>query len=224
MAPSAAFAILSSLAVVVWVCFAIGRARAASGAALVLFGALWLGGPSVVAASGFLADFSATPPRMFFVLFAVLGAAAAFSFSAWGSAAARHYSMAALIGFHAFRFMPETLLLLAHREGLAPVQMTLEGRNFDVLSAILALAVYMVWRKSSTGVPRWAAVVWSATAFGLLVNIVGTAVLSMPTPFRMFHNDPANTFVASFPYILLPTVHVAAAIAGHLLVLRRLAR
>jgi hypothetical protein len=225
MTASAIFAIASALLVIDWVCRSIlaTQVRRKPGA-VYLFGALWFAIPSAVAASGFLADFDSTPPRMFFMLVAVLLASSAFAFSRWGTALRDRFSLAALIGFHAFRVMPEALLLLAFHQGLAPIQMTLEGRNWDVLSAILAACVFVRWRNAPGGVPRWAALGWSVLALGLLANIVGIAVLSMPTAFRQFHNEPANTFVASFPYILLPAVHVTAALAGHLLVLRKLAR
>lgn len=132
--------------------------------------------------------------------------------------------MAALVGFQAFRLLPETLLVLAYEEGLAPVQMTVEGRNWDIISALLAAGIYLQWRRSPVGVPRWAAIGFSAVGLGLLANIVGIAVVSMPTPFRVFMNEPANTFVATFPYILLPTVHVTAALGGHVVILRKLWR
>ena len=222
MSLSAIIALSSAIIVIVWVCWALFQALPVRGPSIGLLGLLWFVLPSALGASGLLSDFSGVPPRMFFVLFAVLGASVAFTFSPWGSAVCQRFSMAALIGFHAFRFLPESLLLVAFWEGLAPIQMTLEGRNWDVLSAVLALAVYLVWRQA--GVPRWAAIAWSVSALGLLVNIVGTAILSMPTPFRQFHNEPANTFVATFPYILLPAVHVTAALAGHLLVIRKLLR
>jgi len=223
---SATFAILSALSVIVWVCWGVERCRARSGSrpssAVWIFGALWFAIPSAVAASGALTDFSATPPRMLLVLPAVLAAAVAFAFSAWGKTLRDHASMAAVIGFQSFRVLPETLLMLGYEEGIVPVQMTVEGRNWDILSAVLAAAIYLRWRKANAGVPRWAAVGFSVVGVGLLDKIVGIAVLSMPTPFRVFMNEPANTFVATFPYILLPAVHVAAALGGHLIVLRKL--
>jgi len=225
MSLSAPFALVSSLMVIGWVCRAIERAGGAGRRPAVwLFGALWLTIPSAVAAAGFLTDFGATPPRMLLVLPAVLGAAALFAFSGWGRAGRDHFSMAALIGFQSFRVLPETLLMLAYGEGLVPIQMTLEGRNLDIISALLAAGIYLCWRRAPGGVPRWAALGFSVVGLGLLANIVGIAVLSMPTPFRAFWNEPANTFVATFPYILLPTVHVAAALGGHLIVLRKLWR
>jgi hypothetical protein len=64
--------------------------------------------------------------------------------------------------------------------------------------------------------------VWNAMGAALLLNVVGVALLSAPTPFRMFHNEPANVWVTRAPWVWLPTVMVVAAILGHVLVFRRL--
>jgi hypothetical protein len=54
------------------------------------------------------------------------------------------------------------------------------------------------------------------------VNIVVIAWLSTPTPMQLFRQEPANTWIARPPYIWLPTVMVAFAILGHIVVWRRL--
>jgi hypothetical protein len=64
--------------------------------------------------------------------------------------------------------------------------------------------------------------VWNAGGTLLLVNILTIAVLSTPTPVRVFHNEPANEWIAHAPWVWLPTVFVVAAIIGHVLVFRRL--
>jgi hypothetical protein len=48
------------------------------------------------------------------------------------------------------------------------------------------------------------------------------AILSMPTSFRYFMNEPANTIVAQFPFIYLPGVLVVLAFAFHIFSLRQL--
>jgi len=57
----------------------------------------------------------------------------------------------------------------------------------------------------------------------LLINIIGVALLSAPTPVRVFMNEPANVWIAHAPWVWLPTVMVLAALCGHALVYRRLA-
>jgi len=49
-------------------------------------------------------------------------------------------------------------------------------------------------------------------------------VLSTPMPFRLFMNEPANTFVTHFPYVWLPGIHVWTALFLHVLLLRQLWR
>ena len=46
--------------------------------------------------------------------------------------------------------------------------------------------------------PKIAVVLWNILGLGLLINIVAIAILSMPTPLRVFMNEPANTIVTEF--------------------------
>src|SRR6188768_677474 len=48
------------------------------------------------------------------------------------------------------------------------------------------------------------------------------AGLSTPTPWRVFREGPANVWIATEPYVWLPTVMVAFAILGHIVIYRRL--
>jgi hypothetical protein len=65
-------------------------------------------------------------------------------------------------------------------------------------------------------------VAWNLLGIILLFNIVGIALLSAPTPFRYFMNEPANTIAATFPFILLPGFLVPLAYGLHFLSLRQL--
>jgi hypothetical protein len=99
--------------------------------------------------------------------------------------------------------------------------MTFEGRNFDMLSGVLALvAGYVMWKYPSAA--KRAGIIYNLIGLGLLLNIVIVAILSMPTPFRYFMNEPANTIVAWFPFIYLPGVLVVLAFAFHVFSLRQL--
>ena len=53
-----------------------------------------------------------------------------------------------------------------------------------------------------------------------LLNIVAIAILSSRLPLRRFHNQPANTFIARFPYMWLPMFLVLLAPFGHVLMFR----
>ena len=128
--------------------------------------------------------------------------------------------LAALVGVQAFRFPLEMMLHRAFREGLMPVQMSYSGFNFDILTGLSAIgvALYLVKRPHALGVVR----VWNVAGIVLLANVLTIAVLSTPTPIRVFHNEPANEWIAHAPWVWLPAVFVVAAIIGHIIVFRRL--
>lgn len=176
----------------------------------------------VLGASGVLADFSRQPPRLMLFVPGLLLTSLAIILSSWSGRVIHAVPLRVLIGLQGFRMLPEILLDLAFREGLAPIQMTWHGRNLDILSAVSAIFLAGVWNRLKN--PRAWAWAQSALAFALLLNIVTVAVLSAPVPFRIFMNEPANTFVANFPYIWLPGVHVLTALVLHGLTFRRLLR
>jgi hypothetical protein len=158
------------------------------------------------------------------LLFASYGiATAALAFSRIGDRVIERVGLAWLVGYQAFRIPVELFLARMHDEGVVPVQMTYSGRNFDIVTGVLALALAVaIWR--SGRVPRALVLAWNWLGLALLINIVTVAVLSPPVPFRVFMNEPANTFVTQPPWVLLPTFLVQGALLGHLLVFRQLAR
>ncbi len=132
-----------------------------------------------------------------------------------------HVDPGLLIQFQIFRFFVEILLWLLFVIHLLPIQMTFEGRNWDILAGISApLVAYLGVRKFKW--PKWVLITWNFLCLGLLINIVVTALLSMPTPFRYFMNEPSNTIVTHFPIIWLPGLLVPLAYALHFLSLRQL--
>lgn len=180
---------------------------------VVLIGAL--------AVSGFFKDVSQLPPRpvvaMLLWLPVVLGLTYTKAFRRLALSTPPQW----LIYFQSFRIAVELLLFLAFVRGLLPVQMTFEGRNFDILSGVLALGVGLMVAKRSRGW-RTAAAVYNVIGLVLLVNVLVIALLSMPTPLRYFMNEPAITVVGQFPFIYLPTVLVVFAYSFHILSLRQL--
>jgi hypothetical protein len=170
---------------------------------------------------GGLRDFSTFPPRplplVFLPMLLVL-------YLAFFSAKTRLILSAIppqyLIGFQSFRVVVEIILWQNFKDGVMPIQMTFEGRNYDMLVGLTALPVaYFCFIKKSWS-PR-IAFWWNIGGLGLLANIVIIAVLSMPTPIRYFKNEPANYLVGEFPFIYIPTVFVLLAFAGHVFSMRR---
>lgn len=167
---------------------------------------------------GMLRDFQGVPPRMFVLLLAAVILTVVTALSGIGARLVAEAGVVWLVGMQAFRIAVEIFLDWGYRVNLVPVQMTFEGRNWDILSGVSAAGV--AWFVTKGWAPRWLILTWNCVGLALLLNIVTVAILSMPTALRLFHNEPANTFIADFPYVWLPTFLVQVALFGHLLVFR----
>lgn len=182
--------------------------------------AVWMLYSGAMAAKGLLLDPTAVPPPMVRIIVPGLLLAAFAAFSPLGTRMAKHLGYASLIGFHAFRIPLEGLLWWFHHQGSLPVQMTFAGRNFDIVTGVAAVAVAALAHRGAAG--RKTALAWNVAGSALLLNIVIVAVLSIPGPLRVFHNEPANTLVLHFPYVWIPAVFVLAAFFGHLVLFRKI--
>jgi hypothetical protein len=173
---------------------------------IITFLILWLLVVSVASLSGFAGNFNLFPFNIGPLLIAPLVIILIITFSKNLADILQHISYKEVIRLQVFRLFVEILLWMFFIQNIVPVQMTFEGRNFDVISGITApIVAYLIPynRKFLIG--------WNILCLGLLINIVTVAVLSMPTPFRVFDNEPANTIVAQFPVIFLPTFLVPLA-------------
>jgi hypothetical protein len=196
------------------------RLRGTLAGALVV--AVWLALPGVLAARGALADFSRTPPPFVALMLALFAATLGLAFSPLGTRLVERAPIAGLVGYQVFRVPLEYWLHAMHERGFFPVQMTWSGLNYDVLTGLSAAVVAGLAARGAA--PRALIAAWNALGCALLAAIVTIAFLSAPTPLRAFANEPANTLVAAFPYVWLPAFLVQAALFGHVLVWRWLAR
>ena len=115
----------------------------------------------------------------------------------------------------------EIFLWLGFIVGFVPPQMTFEWLNFDIIVGITALmGGYTFFGRRRYR--RFEAILWNFFGIVLLINIVLIALLSAPFPFRVFMNEPVNTFVAYFPFIWIPGFIVPFAFAMHLFSLKQL--
>jgi hypothetical protein len=179
--------------------------------------AVWICLTGGLAASGWLATFNSfPPPLMRLILPALLLTTIACLRFDWY----RRFSLAGLVAFQSFRLPLELIMHQAAREGVMPPQMTFTGRNWDILTGLLALPLaYLLSRNRARPAWVWA---WNLLGLLLLINVVSVAVMSFPGPLRRFWNEPANLWVTHLPFVWLPTVLVPLALAGHLLIARKL--
>ncbi len=179
----------------------------------------WLLVTALVAASGVLRRFDATPPPFAILVLAVAVIGIAVPCSPLGTLLVRGLPLWALVGFQVFRLPLELVMHRAYLEGVMPVQMSYSGQNFDIVSGISAGALGL-WL-GRRPVPRWVVTLWNTLGFVLLVNVVTIAILSTPV-FGWFGKGRADIFVTYPPFVWLPAILVTAALIGHILVWRRL--
>jgi hypothetical protein len=177
----------------------------------------------LLAAAGAL-RYDTVPPTMFALIAVTLVASAWLALSRFGERLATATPLALLVGFQAFRLPLELVMHRAAEEGVMPVQMSYSGWNFDIVtgSTAIAVALALVLFVRSPRARRALAGAWNVMGCVLLTVVVTVAILSTPTPIRMFHNEPANVWITWFPFVWLPCLFVALALVGHILIFRRL--
>lgn len=182
---------------------------------------IWIVLISIASLSGFTSNFDSLPPRP--AIFIVVPAIALIFILRARQTKQILQSIPPqyLINIQIFRVPVEILLWFLLLSGVTPIQMTFEGRNFDILVGLTApIAVYFTFSKGRFN--RKLAIAWNVFGLLLLANILIIAILSMPTPLRMFMNEPANTEVGKFPVIFLPAILVPIAYYFHAFSLKQL--
>ena len=182
---------------------------------------VWVITLTVLSVSGFFNEFSMFPPRVVIVLIIPLLTIIFLTFSKSLTVILSGIPAQWLVYIQSFRIVVEILLWMLFMDNLLPVQMTFEGRNWDILVGITAPFIgYLCFHGNRYR--RNLAIVWNVLGLLLLLNILIIAVLSMPTSIRLFMNEPANTIVATFPFVFLPGILVPVAYTMHIFSLKQL--
>jgi hypothetical protein len=160
------------------------------------------------------------PPRLTFALVTPLPVVLLFTRFRAGKEFLHHIQPQWLIYLQSFRILVEIAIWLFVRNGSLPVQLSFEGRNFDIFTGLLAFPVgYYCFVKRTW--PPVTALLYNIAGLALLLNVVTISALSMPTPLRVFHNQPDSSLLTRFPFIYLPGLLVPFAYTLHILSLRQ---
>lgn len=180
----------------------------------------WMGFTAILATNGVFSNFETFPPPMIINLIVPI-----VSIIIW----IRHPATKSILAgiplywvpaFQGFRVIVEFLLWTLFAANLLPKQLTFEGYNFDVLSGILGIVLAIFLYRGISKPMRWLRL-YNYLGFALLLTIVAMSILSMPTPFRQFMNDPSNEIMTQFPFVWLPATLVPLAFALHLVSLQQ---
>ena len=163
----------------------------------------WVALLAVLSLEGVFADFRSLPPRILPALLVPLVAGFLFLRSAGLRDLLARTPPQWPIYAQSFRIVMELILWVLYLQHRAPAIMTFEGRNADILVGLTAIPVGYLCFVRRTWSPRMA-LWWNVAGILILLNVVVHAQLSTPSPLRVFVTDPPVTFIAYWPYILLP--------------------
>ncbi len=186
-------------------------------------GAGWSVLQAAIALTGFYTDTTSLPPRLLLAVGPAAIAVAGLFFTARGRAFADDASLSHLTFLHVVRLPVELVLLMLFAGGLIPQIMTLEGRNYDVLTGITApVAAYVGVVKGRLSTP--VLVAWNVAGLFLLATIVFYGVFSVPGPLQRYGLEQPNVAIARFPYVWIASTVIPIALFCHLAALRQLLR
>lgn len=121
------------------------------------------------------------------------------------------------------RIPVEFVLLWLFMNGVIPEIMTFEGWNFDILAGLTApFIIYYGFTKQLLS--KKVILLWNIGCIGLLLTIVGIALLSAPFPLQKLAFEQPNIGLLYFPFNWLPTFVVPIVIFGHLVSIRQLTK
>jgi hypothetical protein len=124
----------------------------------------------------------------------------------------------ALVAFHGFRLPLELVLHSWVAQGVIPFTMTWSGRNWDILTGVVALVAAPFCRRNV--IPAWGA---NVVGLVLLANVMRVVVFSSPVPFG-WPVQPKLQLIYHVPYALIVPTCVGGALLGHVVLTRALLR
>jgi hypothetical protein len=181
----------------------------------------WLAFIAVMANRGFYQDFQSLPPKIAFAIVPTLIAVIILGFSRNVKTVADALPPSWIIGLQSFRILIEIVLWQLVLQGRIAPMMSIEGANYDLVTGITAPVI--AWMSVYSGNGRLQRA-WNVMGLVLLANVMTRGMLNMPTRIRVLHEEPANTIIATFPYIWLPCFSVAVALFLHIVSLRQKSR
>ena len=161
---------------------------------------LWLLLQSIISLTGFYTKSYSIPPRFPLLILPPLILIVVLFSTGKGRRFIDSLDIKTLTLLHVIRIPVEVVLYWLFLHKVIPEIMTFEGRNFDILSGLTAPLIYhfgFIKKQLSSRV----ILLWNFVCLGLLINIVSTAILSVPTPFQKFAFDQPNVAVLYFPFV-----------------------
>lgn len=115
---------------------------------------------------------------------------------------------------HTIRIPIEIVLYYLAIEEVLPIEMTFDGRNFDILAGITAPIIVILFRYLI--INKRVLLYWNIISLALVIFIMINGILSSELTYQKFGFSIANQAIAYFPFILLPAVIVPIVVYTHI--------
>ncbi len=175
---------------------------------------------SIIGYQGIYQSTSNMPPRiMLFGIFPALVLILLVFVTSKGKAFINNVNLKPLTYLHSIRIPIEWFLFLLLQHGVLSIYLTFKGTNFDIFSGVSApIIAYFAFRYVKTD--YLLLIIWNVISLLLLLNVVVTAILAMPSPFQRISLEQTEMAILYFPFCLLPTVVVPIVLFAHLIAIK----
>jgi hypothetical protein len=182
--------------------------------------AVWIIYGGTLGYAGVIANSTALPPGMFYMLVPIIMLVMFMARSRIGETVALSVPLWLLMGMESFRLVVEIFLHQLWLDGQLPKMLTYQGANFDILIGISAPIV--AWLLASRKISDRMALVWNVIGIAMLANVAVRAVLSTQGPLHLILTEVPNAAIGTFPYTFIPGLMVPLALMMHVLSIRAL--
>jgi hypothetical protein len=183
---------------------------------------LWIIFQCVLSIGGFYQNTDSLPPRLFVVGIVPPLVLMISFFLLFRASFIERLPLKLLTILHIVRIPVEMVLYWLFLGSLVPRAMTFAGWNYDIASGIFALIVY-AFAFRGKNLNKGIIICFNLIGLSLLLVIVITAALSIPSAMQQIAFEQPNKAVLLFPYSLLPTLVVPIVLFAHLAAVWKLA-
>jgi len=186
-----------------------------------LFLPIWAGIQVFLSLNDFYKVIDTIPPRFIFMIIPPLLLIIILFNTQKGKLFIDSLDIKVLTIIHTIRILVEIVLFWLFMYKTIPVELTFEGRNFDIISGVTAPIVYYFGFIKQT-LSKKLIISWNIICIGFLFNVVLNSILSSPLLFQKFEFNQPNIAVLNFPFVFLPSLIVPIILFSHFVVIRRL--
>lgn len=182
---------------------------------------VWLTIQAVLGVAGFYENSLTKPPRIVFMLAPTILSMIYLFNTKQGLLFIDSINLKYLTLMHSVRVLVEIVLIQLFVAKAIPEVMTFEGRNFDILSGLSAMAVFYFGYIKKVLSPKLI-LIWNVICLMLVINVVVYGILSAPSVVQQLNFNQPNIAVLHFPFVWLASFIVPVVIFAHLVAIRRL--